>query len=413
MKTIPSTLAEARARDAADPLAHARDRFALPPGIYLDGNSLGARPRATPAHVAEVVDRQWGESLVAGWNRHDWIGLPARLGARIAPLIGAAPDEVIVTDSVSVNLFKLIAAALMAAPAGRTKILTEPGNFPTDLYIAQGVAALRPGTILRTLPVDAIAAAIDESTALVMLTHVHYRTARMLDVEALTAAAQAKGAVILWDLSHSTGAVTLDLNAARVDLAVGCGYKYLNGGPGAPGFLYVAERHQARLVSPLTGWFGHQDAFAFSDDYVPAPGISRFLCGTPPIIAMAALEAGLATFDGIAIADVVAKSRALSDLLIARIEALCGDALTLASPRDADRRGSHISFAHEDAYALTQALIAQDITGDFRAPDLFRLGLTPLYLGFADVWRAAETIGELVRTRGWDRPEFRKRAKVT
>ncbi len=405
-------LAAVRALDAADPLAPIRDRFALPAGvIYLDGNSLGALPRATAARVADTIERQWGTDLIASWNRHDWIGTPARLGARIAPLIGAADDEVIVADSTSANLYKLIVAACLARPE-RGTILTEPGNFPTDLYVAQGIAATLPGRRVRTA-VD-IAAAIDADTAVVLLTHVHYKSGAMHDMAALTAAAHDAGALVLWDLSHSVGAVGIDLHGCCADLAVGCGYKYLNGGPGAPAFLYVARRLHETLRSPLTGWMGHAAPFDFDDDYAPAPGMKRFLCGTPPILGMAALDAGLDTFDGVAMADVVAKSRALSQLLIAGIDSrLAAHGFTLITPRDPAARGSHVSIAHDHAWEICQALIARGVVGDFRAPDALRLGLTPLYTRFEEVWRAVETLAAVMEDGAWRDPRFTERAAVT
>ncbi|MCY7398894.1 MAG: kynureninase [Sphingomonas bacterium] len=403
------TLDEALALDAADPLAHCRARFVLPEGIiYFDGNSLGALPRATAAAVAATVEREWGDDLIASWNTHDWIGAPQRLGARIAPLIGARPSEVLVSDSTSINLFKLLAAALAARP-GRTTILSETGNFPSDLYIAQGLAGLT-SAILRTVEADSVAAAIDADTAVVMLTEVDYRSARRHDMAAITAAAHAAGALMLWDLSHSAGAVAIDLDGAGADLAVGCGYKYLNGGPGAPAFLFVAEALQDELASPLSGWLGHEDPFAFDRDYRPAPGVARFQVGTPSILAAAALDAGLATFDGVSMTDLEAKSRRLSDLFIALVGQRCPE-LVLASPRRS--RGSHLVFAHPDAYPLMQALIERKVIGDYREPDLLRFGFAPLYNGFADVWRAVEVMAELLATRAYDQPRFRQRSRVT
>jgi kynureninase len=409
-----TTLAEAQALDAADPLRACRDLFTLPEGlIYLDGNSLGALPCATPARVAAAVEAQWAQDLIASWNKHGWIGAPARLGARIAPLIGARPDEVIVADSTSANLFKLIVAACQAQ-AGRTTILTEPGNFPTDLYIAQGVADLLPRRQVRTMSAGEIAAAIDGDTAVVVLTHVHYKTGAMLDMAALTAAAHDKGALVLWDLSHSVGAVPVDLGGCDADMAVGCGYKYLNGGPGAPAFLYVAGRLHGRLQSPMTGWMGHRTPFDFGDDYAPGEGMKRFLCGTPPILGMAALDAGLDTFDGATMAAVTAKSRSLSALLIAGIEQRCaGAGFTLVTPRDPAARGSHVSVAHHHAWEVCQALIARGVVGDFRAPEVLRLGLTPLYTSHEDVWRAVEIIAEVMETEAWRDPAYAERAAVT
>ena len=408
------TLEDARVLDAADPLRDRRALFALPDGvIYLDGNSLGAMPAATPARVAETVVAEWGRDLITSWNAHGWIDAPRRLGAAIARLVGAREDEVIVADSTSANLFKLLAAAC-AARLGRTTILSEPGNFPTDLYVADGVARMLPGRRVRTAAVDDIASAIDADTAVVMLTHVHYKTGRRLDMAAITAAAHARGALMLWDLSHSVGAVELDLAGCDVDLAVGCGYKYLNGGPGAPAFLHAARRLHGELRSPLSGWMGHGEPFAFRDDYAPAEGMARFLCGTPPILAMAALERGIATFDGVTMRQVAAKSRGLIDLFVAEVERRGLDTeLTLLSPRDAGSRGSHVSYAHRDAHAVCQALIARGVIGDFRAPDAVRFGFTPLYLGYADVWRAVEILADVLATGAWRDERYRVRAAVT
>ena len=405
------TPAEARTLDAADPLAAMRERFALPDGlIYLDGNSLGALPRATGAAVAEVVERQWGEQLITSWNRHGWIDAPATLAAKLAPLIGAAADEVLVCDSTSINLFKLLAAALAATP-GRRVILSERGNFPTDLYIAEGVARMLPGVELRMVERAEIAAALDDQVAVLMLTHVDYRSGERHDMAALSAAAREAGALSLWDLSHSAGALDIALNASGADLAVGCGYKYLNGGPGAPAFLYVAANLQDRLDSPLTGWMGHQAPFAFDDDYRPAAGIARFLAGTPPIIAMAALAAGLATFDGATMREIEAKAASLTDFFIACVEARC-PSLELASPREAAKRGSHVSFRHPQAYAVMQALIAGKVIGDVRMPDLIRFGFAPLYNCHQDAFRAAERLGEILDGKLWDDPRYLARAKV-
>ena len=405
------TLAEARTLDAADPLAAMRTRFALPNGlIYLDGNSLGALPRATGAAVAEVVERQWGEQLITSWNRHGWIDAPATLGAKLAPLIGAAADEVLVCDSTSINLFKLLAAALAATP-GRHVILSERGNFPTDLYIAEGVARMLPDVELRIVERGEIVAALDDQVAVLMLTHVDYRGSERHDMTALSAAARNVGALSLWDLSHSAGAIELSLGASGADLAVGCGYKYLNGGPGAPAFLYVAANLQDRLHSPLTGWMGHDVPFAFDGNYRPAPGIARFLAGTPPIIAMAALAAGLATFDGTTMREVEAKAVSLTDFFIACVEARC-HSLALASPREAAKRGSHVSFRHPQAYAVMQALIAGGVIGDVRMPDLIRFGFAPLYNSHQDAFRAAERLGEILDGKLWDDPRYRARSKV-
>jgi len=403
------TLEEARARDAADPLRGFRDRFALPEGvIYLDGNSLGPLPRAAAPQMADLVKRQWGDRLVRGWNE-GWFEAPTRIGDKIAPLIGAAPGEVIACDSTSVNLYKLLVAALRHDPARRL-ILSESGNFPTDLHIAEGAAQSVPGAELRTVPREDIAAAIDHETAVVLLTHVHYKTAERFDMAAMTAAAHAAGALILWDLSHSAGAIPVDLSGCGADLAVGCGYKYLNGGPGAPAFLFVASALQPRLRNPLSGWLGHEAPFDFEDDYRPAPGIRRWLTGTPPILAMAALESGIDLIREADPALIAAKSAALFDAFAA-----IGDALGLecVSPRDAARRGSHIGFRHDQAYALCQALIAAGVIGDFRAPDVIRFGLTPLYLGCEDVVRAGIALADLLQTGSYHAAIFSKRHAVT
>ncbi|KQN36901.1 kynureninase [Sphingomonas sp. Leaf407] len=400
------------ARDAADPLRAMRARFALPDGlVYLNGNSLGALPTATPERMQAVVTREWGEGLIRSWNSHDWIGAAKRVGAKIAPLIGAKADEVLVADSTSVNLYKLLVAGLKVQ-AGRNVILSEPGNFPTDLYVAEGAAWSVGDAELRTVPADQIVAAIDERVAVVMLTHVHYKTGRMLDMAAITAAAQAKGALVLWDLSHSVGGVPVDLNGCNADLAVGCGYKYLNGGPGAPAFLYVAGRHQAALQSPLSGWMGHAAPFAFDDDYRPAGNIGRFQCGTPSILGLAALESGVDVFGTVDFAALVAKSRALGDACIELVEARCPE-LELVSPRAAEARGSHVSFRHPAAYGIAQALIAEQVIVDFRAPDVIRLGFAPLYNSFGDLWRAVDVLAAIMAERRYDDPAYRVRNAVT
>lgn len=407
------TLDEARALDAADPLRDAHDRFRLPAGtIYLDGNSLGALPTATLGLLADLVERQWGDDLIASWNRHGWIDAPVRVAAKLAPLLGARPDELLIADSTSVSLFKLLVAALHARP-GRSTILSVEGNFPTDLHVAQGVAELLADVRLKTVPADGIEAAIGADTAVVMLTHVDYRSAAKFGIAAINAAAHASGALTLWDLSHSAGAVELDLDGDGCDLAVGCGYKYLNGGPGAPAFLFVAGRLQGELRSPLPGWMGHAEPFAFEAEHRPAEGIARFLTGTPSILALAALDAGLETFAGVAMADIEAKSSALSQAFIAEVEDRCGEQVTLASPRDPALRGSHVSFAHPHAYAIMQALIERRVIGDFRAPDLMRLGFAPLYNRFVDAVRAAEALADIIETSAWDDERFRTRARVT
>ena len=407
---MPS-LAEARAFDAADPIAGYRKQFALPPGvIYLDGNSLGALPLGTAARLGEVVRREWGDGLVRSWNGADWIGMPRRVGAMIAPLIGAEADEVIACDSTSVNLFKLIAAALAMRP-GRKVVLSEPGNFPTDLHLIYGLEG--QGLAERRLaPAEELEAALDDSVAVLLLTHVHYKTGAMHNMARLTRAAHDAGALVLWDLSHSVGAVPVDLNGCEADLAVGCGYKYLNGGPGAPALAFVAKRHHEALQQPLTGWMGHATPFAFRDDYAPAPGIERLLTGTPPILGLAALEEGARLIAQIGVERLHAKSRALSQFLRAAVAEAAPD-LPCVSPQDPAPRGSHLSFRHPEAYAIAQALIARGVIPDFRDPDILRLGLAPAYLRFEDCWHAAQALGEVVASAEFERAEFRARATVT
>ena len=401
---------DAIAADRADPLRPLRERFHLPEGlIYLDGNSLGPLPRATAERLGTVVEEEWGEELIRSWNSRDWIGAPQHLGARIATLIGARPNEVIVADSTSVNLFKLLVAA--AGLSDRKVLLTEAGNFQTDVYIAGGAAELT-GLRLDVAPRHEVVGRIGGETNLLLLTHVHYKTAERFDMAAVTARAREAGARTVWDLSHSAGAVPLDLNGSGVELAVGCGYKYLNGGPGAPAFLYVAEHLQERLLSPLRGWMGHAAPFAFSGDYVPARGLDRFLAGTPPILSLAALEAGLDGFEGVSMDALWAKSIALFDLFAELVEARCPE-LECVSPRAARERGSHISFRHPHAFELCQALIEDQVIGDFRAPDVVRFGLTPLYLGFEDVWLAVDKMAEILATGRWREPRFAVRGKVT
>ena len=411
----PLTRARCAALDAQDPLAPLREEFRLPDGVlYLDGNSLGALPRATPDRVAELIEREWGQDLVTSWNKHGWIELPRRIGDKLARLIGAGSGEVVVADSTSVNLFKLLAVALRLAPSRRV-ILSERDNFPTDLYIAEGLTALLgQGHALRLVESDALAAAIDTETAVVMLTHVNYRTGAMHDMAALTEAAHRAGALMLWDLAHSAGAVPVDLTLAGADFAVGCGYKYLNGGPGAPAFLWVAPQHQERFSQPLSGWLGHAEPFAFEPSYRPAPGIGRFLCGTPPVLSMAALEAGIDVMLAAEPAALREKSIGLTDCFIAAVEqAAEGLGLDLVTPRDAARRGSQVSFRHVAGYPVMQALIQRGVIGDFRAPDILRFGFAPLYTRFVDAWDAAAALVEVLKSRAWDRPEFHRRAAVT
>ena len=401
-------------QDAGDPLGRVRDRFSLPEGvIYLDGNSLGALPTAAAHAVRDAVENQWGDDLIASWNKHGWIGLPQKTGGKIARLIGAGADEVVAADSVSVNLFKLAAAAV-AASHGRRVVVTEAGDFPTDLYILQGLAALMPDIELRVAEPGGVAAALDDQVAVVLLSHVHYRSGAVRDMAGLNAAIHATGALGLWDLSHSAGVLDVDLNRDGADMAAGCGYKYLNGGPGAPAYVFVAKRHQAALRNPLSGWMGHARPFDFVDDYAPAPGIDRWLCGTPPILSLTALDTALDAFDGVKMPEAREKAGALGDLFIERVEARCaGKGLTLASPCAAGLRGGQVSFHHPQGWAVMQNLIARGIIGDFRSPDVIRFGFAPLYVRRVDVWDAVEVLGEILDSESWRDARYQTIAAVT
>jgi kynureninase len=401
--------------DLHDPLAAHREQFDLPADlIYLDGNSLGALPRATPARLAAAITQEWGDGLIRSWNTAGWYELPRRVGAKIAQLIGAQPDEVIVADSTSVNLFKVLSAALALSPERRV-ILSETHNFPTDLYIAQGLIAQLGGHHeLRLVDSADIPAAIDTDTAVVYLTHVNYRSGLMYDMREITAQAHHHGALTIWDLAHSAGAVPVTLNAAGADFAVGCGYKYLNGGPGAPAFLYVAHRHQASFVQPLSGWMGHTQPFAFHWQYQPAEGVARYLCGTQPVLSMTALECGIDTLLAADMTHIRDKSVQLTELFIRLVETRrAGFELRLASPRESARRGSQVCWQHPEAYAIMQALIARGVIGDFRAPDILRFGFTPLYTRYVDVWDTVTALHEILAGRLWDQPQFKQRAAVT
>ncbi|WP_330959402.1 kynureninase [Photobacterium sp. 53610] len=401
--------------DQVDPLAEYRGQFELPAGhIYLNGNSLGVLPKAAKEKAREVVEEQWGQGLIRSWNIHDWIHIPRRVGDKIAGLIGAEPGEVIVADSTSVNLFKLAAAAVKLN-AGRSKILSEPGNFPTDLYILQGLESFMDGKVrLVTESRDRIMDAIDEETAVVVLTHVHYKSGAMFDMAAITAKAHEKGALIIWDLSHSTGAVPVALNQVGADFAVGCGYKYLNGGPGAPGFLFAAKRHLAHLEQPLSGWFGHTNPFAMRDEYEPAPGIERTLCGTTSVVCASLLEVGV---DIMASADmnlIREKSLRMGQLFMELIELRCGQfGFGIVSSKDPAVRGSQVSLTHEQGFAIMQALIARNIIGDFRAPNILRFGFTPLYVRYVDLWDCVDVLVDIMTHGLWDKAEFKKLTAVT
>ena len=421
-----TTRDQALALDAADPLRGLRQQFTLQPGVlYLDGNSLGVLPTATAARVQQVVQQEWGQGLIGSWNSAGWINLPQRVGNKIARLVGAGPDELVVADSTSVNLYKVLSAAASIVGADRTQaqrrvILSERSNFPTDLYIAQALAAER-GFELQLADADELptllAGALKDRCALLMLTHVNYRTGRMHDMAALSQVAHAAGALVVWDLAHSAGAVPVQLHRDGADFAVGCGYKYLNGGPGAPAFVWVHPRHAERFWQPLAGWMGHAAPFEFTPDYRPAAGIARYLCGTPPLLSLAALECGV---DTVLAAEPLggmpalrAKSLALTRLFAQQVQAHCPQ-LRLVSPTEDDLRGSQVCFAHEQiAYPVVQALIARGVIGDFRAPDVLRFGFTPLYLGYADTWDAAEQLRQVLASGEWQAPRFNQRNAVT
>ena len=406
------TRTDAERLDAADPLARFRDRFVLPEGlVYLDGNSLGALPKDAAARVSRVVAEEWGEGLVGSWNDAGWIDLPRRVGEKVARLVGAPAGSVVCTDSTSVNVFKVLSSALALRP-GRGTILSEEGNFPTDLYVAEGLARLA-GRALRLVPKGEVLSSLDGDTAVLLLTHVDYRNGERHDLPAMTRAAHAAGALVAWDLAHSTGAMPLDLSGADADFAVGCGYKYLCGGPGAPAFLFVAPRHQEAFSQPLSGWLGHAEPFAFEPAYRPAAGVGRYLCGTPPILSMSALDAALDVLLEADLAAVRAKSEAVTSFFVEAVEQLCGEAVRLVSPRESSRRGSQVSFAHPDGYAVMRALIARGVVGDFRAPDVLRFGFAPLYVRFADAWDAAGALAGVLSSHAHERPEFRSRAAVT
>ncbi|MYA08713.1 MAG: kynureninase [Holophagales bacterium] len=401
--------------DRRDPLARFRDRFDLPEGlIYLGGHSLGPPPRTMRDRAEALIGREWGTDLVAAWNRSDWLELPERIGARIAPLVGAGADEVIAADSVSLNLFKLL-GALMQKARGRGVVLADKGNFPTDLYMAQGLARLLEGSgaTLRLTAPDDFESALGSDVAVATVSHVDFRTGRRRDLRALTAVARANGVPLVWDLSHSVGAVAMRLNDAGVEYAVGCGYKYLSGGPGAPGFLYVAREFQDSLESPLTGWMGHASPFDFDTRYRPAPGTRRFLTGTPPILSLAALEDGLRTFEDVEMAELRGKSETLGDLFLRlAAERLAEFDVTPASPADAGQRGAQVSLCHPEGDALVQALNARGVVGDFRGPDLMRFGLAPLYVRYMDVWNAVEALRLILVNEEHREDRFRRRRRV-
>lgn len=404
---------DALQRDKEDPLRHLRDRFEVPDGvIYLDGNSLGPLPVGVRDRMASVIAEEWGQDLIRSWNVHDWIGLPRRVGDKIAKLVGAPPGSVIAGDSTSVQLFKLLVSATRLRP-GRRVIVTEPTNFPTDSYIAASAARLT-GCEVRWCDPSDVAAALDDDVAVLSLTHVDYRSGRMHDAATLTAAAHDAGALVCWDLCHSAGALPVDLAGWDADLAVGCGYKYLNGGPGAPAFAYVHPRVQDGVDQPLAGWMGHAEPFALERDYRPAPGIARVQTGTPPVLSMAALDTALDAFDGVSMADLRAKSLALTGYFIDLVdERLARYGVTTEVPRAQAVRGSQVCLRHPEAYRVVQALISRKVIGDFRYPDLARFGFGPLYLRFVDVWDAVDHAAAVLEHEEWARPEFASKAAVT
>jgi kynureninase len=433
-----TTRDHALALDAADPLAPLRQQFHIPDGlVYLDGNSLGVLPRATAARVAQVVAQEWGEGLIGSWNAAGWMALPQRIGDKIAPLVGVGAGELVVADSTSVNLFKVLSAALAlqrAADPARTVIVSERSNFPTDLYIAESLGRQHGCTLQLVDRPEDIPAALGPDTAVLMLTQVNYRTGRLHDMAQLSAAAHAAGALTVWDLAHSAGAVPVALAADGADFAVGCGYKYLNGGPGAPAFCWAHPRHASQAWQPLAGWHGHAAPFAFTPGYQPAPGINRYLCGTPPVLAMAALECGVDTLLAAqplgGMAAIRAKSLALTRLFIDLVQQRCGGhGLQFSSPDVDAERGSQVclAFAPDStagragaAFAVVQALIARRVVGDFRAgdaqdglPDILRFGVTPLYTRFADVWDAVDQLRQVLQTAQWREPRFNQRGVVT
>ncbi|WP_300537283.1 kynureninase [Sphingosinicella sp.] len=390
-----------------------RAMFHIPEGVvYLDGNSLGPLPIAAKARAAKVIEEEWGGELIKGWNTAGWMVQPRKVGDRIARLIGAPEGSVVMGDTLSIKVYQALASALEMRPDRRV-IVSDSGNFPTDLYMAQGlIRSLGQGHELKVVEPEAVEAAIDESVAVLMITEVDYRTGRVHDMAKLTAKAHAAGALTIWDLAHSAGAIPVDVKGAGADFAVGCTYKYLNGGPGAPAFIYVAPQHADVARPALSGWMGHEAPFAFDQDYRPGIGIERMRVGTPPIIALAVLDAALDAWEGVDMADVRRKSVALSELFIREVEARCPD-LVLASPRDSASRGSQVSFRHPQGYAIMQALIARGVIGDFRAPDALRFGFTPLYIGEEEVLGAVSIMEDVLSKRSWDKPEYHRRGLVT
>lgn len=403
--------------DQQDPLASFRELFHLPiDTVYLDGNSLGVMPLAAIDRMNDVLKREWAEDLIRSWNDNHWFEAPLRIGDKIAQLIGADDGEVIATDSVSINLFKLMVAALnMQKGTGRKVILSEAGNFPTDLYMMEGLKSMLGDQVeLVIVDRDHIEESINEDVAVVLLTDVHYKTGHLLNKKSLTERAHKKGALVIWDLCHSAGALPVDLNGISADMAVGCGYKYLNGGPGAPAFLFVAKRHQAKLQQPLSGWWGHARPFAFVDEYEAGPGISSMLCSTQGVLGLSCLEVSIDLFLKADMQAVRNKSVQMCDLFIRLLDEKCSDYnFEVISPLDSTERGSQVSFAHEQGYPIVQAMIDQKVIGDFRAPNVMRFGFTPLYLKYMDVWQAVTVLEEIMQNRTWDQEKFKRVSAVT
>jgi kynureninase len=411
--TSHSRLPSAVELDARDPLRVVADEFVLDERVYLVGNSLGRMPRSVPGRLRSVAETEWAAGLVGSWLGHDWMNLPARVGGRIARLLGARHDEIVVGNSTSVNLFNVAAIAL--GLSGRRKIVTDAANFPTDLYVLEGLQRLLGTQVaIERVPIGEVLSAIDRDTALVMLSHVDYRTATIFDMDGITRATHAAGGLVLWDLSHSAGAIPVDLNGCEVDFAVGCTYKYLNGGPGSPAFTFVPRRWHETIRPVISGWLGHKSPFAFEARFEPASGIRRMLAGTPEVLALSALEASLEVFDRVDLQALREKSIQLSELFIELLDERCvGQGFEIVSPRDPTLRASHVAVAHEHGYEIMQALIAQGILGDFRAPSLMRFGLAPLYQRFQEVDRCVEALADIMRTGAWQDERFRARTFVT
>lgn len=407
--------------DAADELAYLREAFLLPADkLNFDGNSLGSLPRQTPERLMACTKQEWGDDLIASWGKNGWFEAPRKVGDKLAKLLGADAGEVLIADSVSVNIFKALTAAFSLRP-DRKIMLSESGNFPTDLYLMEGLANFSQllagagqGLVNKVVEPKAILSQLTEAVAVLLLTHIHYKTAEIKEMAAITAAAHEKGILVIWDLSHSVGSVPLQLNEAAADFAVGCGYKFLNGGPGAPAFIYVAKRHQAAAMPVLSGWMGHQDPFAFTDDYQPAPGIERFRCGTPGILGLTALESGIDLFLSTDIGLLRQKAIRLSRLFIELMQELCDlYGFQLVSPEEDSKRGGHVSYFHSQGHAIYQAVKQRGILSDYRTPGILRFGITPMYLRFVDIYQVVASLKAVMEKREWDVPAYQIRAAIT